>query len=58
MHATNYENVAGVNTGYVLHAEEVIADNFASLMERRRGSEVDLPHLDVLDAIEAELTAR
>jgi hypothetical protein len=52
---TDYYELASVNTSYVLHAEEVLADNFALLMERRLDPEVEPERPEVLDAIEAEL---
>jgi hypothetical protein len=54
---TDYYELAAVNTSYVLHAEEVLADNFALLMERRLDPEVVPERPEVLDAIEAELRA-
>jgi hypothetical protein len=55
--ATDYDQVAGINTDYTLHAEEVLADNFSLLMLRRAGDPQNVPHPEVLDAIEAELTS-
>ena len=55
---TDYASIAAINTEYVLHAEEILAENFALLVDRRRGGEVLLSHPDVLDELEAELTPR
>jgi hypothetical protein len=55
---TNYASVAAVNTEYVIHADEVLAENFALLVDRRRGVEVTASRPDVLDALESEISGR
>jgi hypothetical protein len=54
---SDYYELAAVNTSYVLHAEEVLADNFAFLVERRLDPQIAPERPEVLDAIEAELDA-
>lgn len=54
--ATDFIEVASVNTGYAIHPEEVLADNFAhAIGERRTRATRDVPNHAVLDAIIAAL---
>jgi hypothetical protein len=57
---TDYEARTSVNTGYVYHAEEVLADNFAHLLTRRAGIELEIEdeQPEVLEALEAALSER
>ncbi len=43
----------GKNTGYIIHPEEVLADNFTLLMEGKEG----LPNPEILERLEGWLTA-
>ncbi len=51
--ATDYNQQAAVNTEYAIHPEEVLADNFALMLERRSGRATAVKRTDVLDKIEA-----
>jgi hypothetical protein len=53
---TDYPKKVAHNSGYIIHPEEVMADNFAHLLERRGGHAVSVPEPAVLDDIEARLT--
>jgi hypothetical protein len=54
--ATDYLKRASINTGYAIHPEEVLADNFALLLGRRGGKTATVARPDVLDALEAALS--
>ncbi len=54
---TSYLARAAVNTGYAIHPEEVLADNFSLLVARRAGRRVEAAKPDVLDRLEATLRA-
>jgi len=56
--ATDFLKLAGVNTGYAIHPEEVLADNFERLIERRAGIKVDVPRPEILEALERALSPR
>lgn len=54
---TDYAKRVGINTGYIVHPDEVLADNFSLLVGRRRGR-TDLPIKDAafLDKLEKLLS--
>ncbi len=54
---TNFFQVAAINTGYIIHPEEVVADNFAMLCLRRAGNGPEVPKPEYLDKLEAALSA-
>jgi hypothetical protein len=54
---TDWNRRLGQNTEYVIHPEEVLADNFALIVLRRLGREVAAPQRDFLDAFERSLRA-
>jgi len=53
---TDFGQVASINTGYIIHPEEVVADNFAMMCLRRAGLEVEIAQPAYVDRLEAELT--
>lgn len=54
--STDFMQLASINTAYAIHAEEVLADNFAIAMgERASGSTREVANRAVLDAILAAL---
>ncbi|MFO0612973.1 MAG: DUF4157 domain-containing protein [Polyangiaceae bacterium] len=48
---TDYLKVASVNTGYAIHPEEVLADNFALIVLERSGEKPDIQDRAALDRI-------
>ena len=56
--ATDFQERSAINTDYAIHPEEVLADNFAKLIERRAGVKVEVARPEILDAIEAALAPR
>ncbi len=56
--ATDFMQLASINTGYAIHPEEVLADNFALALAARAGESPKVDKPDVLEAIVAALTPR
>ena len=54
--STDYLARASLNTGYAIHPEETLADNFSLLVARRRGKSEKIAKPEVVDAIEKALT--
>jgi hypothetical protein len=52
---TDYAARVGKNTGYIIHPEEALADNFALLIQRRAGEPVEVAAPELLDGLEAAL---
>ena len=52
---TDYRTRASINTDYNIHPEEILADNFGLLVDRRAKHEVNVARPEVLDALEAAL---
>jgi hypothetical protein len=53
--ATDWAQRLGQNTAYILHPEEVLAENFALIVRRRLGHAVTVKQPDFLDAFESAL---
>lgn len=54
--ATDYAAQVGKNTGYIIHPDEVLADNFSLLVRQRLGAGQELEHAEVLEALASALT--
>jgi hypothetical protein len=48
-------NTGTVNTDYIVHPEEMVADNFAALLQRRAGMPFEATKPELLDALEEAL---
>jgi hypothetical protein len=55
--ATDWSRRLAKNTDYVIHPEEVLADNFALVVQRRLGRPVKAAQPDFLDVLEGALRA-
>ena len=53
--ATDWARRLGKNTGYVIHPEEVLADNFALIVKRKLGQPVKAAQPEFLDVFERAL---
>ena len=45
---TDYVQRARINTGYIIHPEEILADNFALLVLQQTGHTAPVPRPDVI----------
>ncbi|OGQ14848.1 MAG: hypothetical protein A2138_21240 [Deltaproteobacteria bacterium RBG_16_71_12] len=52
---TDWTSRLAKNTDYAIHPEEVLAENFALLVKRRRGERLELNAPELVDALEASL---
>lgn len=53
--ATDYMRRVSINSPYVIHPEELAADNFALVIARRMGDASKAKNVEVLDALEKKL---
>lgn len=55
---SDYPTKARINTNYIIHPEEILADNFALLLLRRTPGWVDVPQPKVLDSLASLLSGQ
>ena len=48
---TNYAAITSLNTRYIIHPEEILADNFALLIQHRAGYQITIDHPKILDRL-------
>ena len=57
MDSTDYAERVGRNTGYVIHPDEVLADNFSLLVRQRLGAQRELEHPGIITGLAATLAS-